>query len=154
LQETGNPGRHVNLEEGQFQLDTGSEIQYLVETTNEKIMYSFKDSTNITSITVTPNYSNIKNDFAINGIRKSTTSDIQYSIRYRCVIDEKPEPIGYVNSSSAEGYERYSHLLSQTELQNNTNYKVCYGSFDDIIYYTHPEAYNDMIVLETNRLGK
>lgn len=156
LQETGNPGRHVNLEEGQFQLDTGSEIQYLVETTSEKTMYSFKDSTNITSINVTPNYSNIKNDFAINGIRKSTTSDIQYPIRYRCVIDEKPEIVGYVNSSSSEGYEKYSHMLTWTELENNTNnnYELCYGSFDDIIYYTHPEAFNDAIVLETNRLGK
>ena len=102
----GNPGRHINLEEGQFQLDTGSEIQYLVETTSEKVVYSFSDATNITSITVTPNYDNIKNDFVINGIKQSTTSDVQYPIRYRCVIDEKPEIEFYVNADTANRYSR------------------------------------------------
>lgn len=91
LQETGNPGRHVNLAQGQFQLDSGSEIQYLVETTNKKTSYSFSDAKNITSITVTPNYNNIKNDYVIDGIRKSANSDVQYALRYRLVIDEKPE---------------------------------------------------------------
>ena len=153
LQESGNPGRRINLQEGQFQLDTGSEIQYLVETTNEKTMYSFTDSNNITSISVTPNYDNIKNDFVINGIRKSTTSDAEYLIRYRCVIDEKPEIIEYVNAEASIFTPKYSKILSKEEMASQA-YVGSYGAFDDIIYYTHPEAYNDQIVLETNRLGK
>lgn len=153
LQETGNLGRHINLEEGQFQLDTGSEIQYLVETTNEKTMYSFTDANNITSISVTPNYDNIKNDFVINGIRKSTTTDIQYTIRYRCVIDEKPEIVEYVNATSQGGYEKYGHVLNWTEIELE-DHVGSYGSFDNVIYYTHPEAFNNNIILETNRLGK
>ena len=126
LQESSNLGRKVNLEEGQFLLDSGSELQYLVETTNDKTVYSFSDDTNITSITVTPNYENIKNDFIINGIRESTTSDVQYSIRYRCVIDDIPE-----KNSNGE-----------------------YDTFENILYYTYPEYYEGQVVAETNVLGK
>ena len=153
LQEMGNAGRHINLEEGQFQLDTGSEIQYLVETTNEKTVYSFSDAINLTSITVTPSYENIKNDFVIDGIRQSTTSDIQYTIRYRCVIDEKPEITHYVNTEMMNGKQKYSTDLSWTDVQT-TPYTGAYGEFDDIIFYTHPETFNDEIILEVNRLGK
>ena len=143
LQETGNPGRYINLEEGQFQLDSGSEIQYLVETTNEKSVYSFSSANNITSITVTPNYNNIKNDFVINGIKESTTSDTQYTIRYRCVIDEKPETTCYIKSD-------YSSLAEDTDIDR----VAAYGEFEDFIFYTHPETYDGTTVLETNRLAK
>ena len=154
LQEMGNAGRRINLEEGQFQLDTGSEMQYLVETTNEKTMYSFTDAKNITSITVTPNYDNIKNDFIIEGIKKSTTTDTQYTVRYRCVIDEKPEIVGYTNSQAESGLFRYTRLFEQEDLKTSNSYVGIYGSFDDLIYYTHPEFANGQVVLETNRLGK
>ena len=146
LQETGNPGRHVNLAQGQFQLDSGSEIQYLVETTNEKTSYSFSDAKNITSITVTPNYNNIKNDYIIDGIKKSPNSDIQYALRYRLVIDEKPEIMLWVNQ------EDYS---TEVSISDSTSPKIgAYGKFNDILYYTYPEVYNGQIVLETNKLGK
>lgn len=152
LQEMGNAGRHINLEEGQFQLDTGSEIQYLVETTSEKTVYSFTDATNITSITVTPNYDNIKNDFIINGIRQNTTSDVQYPIRYRCVIDEKPEIEFYVNADTAN---RYGRKMTWTELENpNASYVGAYGEFDNVLFYTHPDYSDGRVVLETNQLGK
>ena len=151
LQETGNPGRHINLEEGQFQLDSGSEIQYLVETTNEKTSYSFSDAHNITSITVTPNYNNIKNDFIVDGIRKSPNSDIQRNLRYRVVIDEKPETIMWVNRDKQPNKPKYSAVVSSS----STLPKVgAYGDFENILYYTYPEFYNDEIVLETNKLGK
>lgn len=147
LQEMGNPGRRINLEEGQFQLDTGSEMQYLIETTNEKTVYSFSDATNITSINVTPNYDNIKNDFIIDGIKQSTTSDIQYNIRYRCVIDEKPEINCYVDAAT------HSQKLSWGQMEY-TPYVGAYGEFDDVLFYTHPEYSDGRVALETNRLGK
>lgn len=146
LQETGNPGRHVNLAQGQFQLDSGSEIQYLVETTNEKTSYSFSDAKNITSITVTPNYNNIKNDYVIDGIRKSANSDIQYALRYRLVIDEKPEIMLWINQEDYSTEVPISDLLTP---------KIgAYGKFNNILYYTYPEVYDGQIVLETNKLGK
>ena len=152
LQETSNPGRHVNLQEGQFQLDSGSEIQYLVETTNEKVSYSFSDAHNITSISVTPNYNNIKNDYVVDGIRKSPNSDIQYSLRYRVVIDEKPEIVLWVNKDNSYGDSLYSREIPVDDLV--TPKTGAYGKFYDILYYTYPEVYNDQIILETNKLGK
>jgi len=142
LQESGNLGRHINLEEGQFQLDTGSEIQYLIDTTNEKTSFSFSDNKNITSITVTPNYNNIKNDFVVDGVKESTNKDIQYSVRYRLVIDEKPSPTCYTNITHDE----------EVKIKNQ-NAIPAYGKFDNLIYYTYPEQYEGQTVLETNRLG-
>lgn len=152
LQETSNPGRHVDLQMGQFQLDSGSEIQYLVETTNEKTSYSFSDAHNITSITATPNYENIKNDYIVDGIKKSPNSDLQYSLRYRVVIDEKPEIVTWVNKDTSYGFNPYSVEVPASDLI--TPKVGAYGKFEDILYYTYPEVHNDQIVLETNKLGK
>lgn len=141
LQETENPGRYISLEKGQFNLDTAGELQYLVDITNDKSSFSFDDVRNITSITVTPNYNNIKNDFVVNGIQKS--GNIQMFIRYRLVIDNKPEIIGYTNKTHdalSDGEDRIPY----------------YGVFHDLIYYTRAEydGIEDNPVLETNVLGK
>lgn len=143
LQETENPGRHISLEKGQFCLDTSTELQYLIDIVNDKSTFSFEDNKNLTSITLTPNYGNIKNDFIINGIRQSETSNIQMAIRYRLVIDDKPEIVGYTNST-------HNNKVSEL-VENSVPY---YGEFDNLIYYTYPEFYEDQIVLETNKLGK
>ena len=130
LQESSNMGRHVNLNEGQFLLDKGSETQYLIETIVPKTVYNFDSNENLTSVSVTPNYNNIKNDFIIDGIKPSTQSNEEYSLRYRCVIDEKPEILGTDD--------------------NNRSY---YGIFDNLIYYTYPEEYEGNVIAETNKLG-
>lgn len=129
LQESANIGRHVNLNEGQFLLDGGSETQYLIEMTIPKTIYNFDSNENLTSISVTPNYNNIKNDFIIDGIKQSVQSNTEYALRYRCVIDEKPEILG---------------------VNNNRSY---YGAFDNLIYYTYPEEYENTIIAETNTLA-
>lgn len=143
LQETENPGRYISLEKGQFCLDTSTELQYLIDIVNDKATFSFEDSKNIVSITSTPNYSNIKNDFIINGIRKSETSNIQMAIRYRLAIDDKPEIVGYTNSAH--------NAIADEQDEDKIPY---YGVFNDLIYYTYPEYSEDTIVLETNRLSK
>ena len=142
LQETENPGRYISLEKGQFCLDINTELQYLIDVTNEKTCFSFDDAKNITSITTTPNYNNIKNDFVINGIQK-TASGMQRAIRYRLVIDNKPEIMGYTNAT---------HDAAATA--DDENAVPYYGVFNDLLYYTHPDYVNDETVLETNKLGK
>ena len=141
LQETENPGRHISLEKGQFCLDTSTELQYLIDIVNDKTNFTFEDSKNITSITMTPNYTNIKNDYIINGIKKTENS--QTAIRYRLVIDNKPEIIGYTNSTH--------NTVASFEDEGAVPY---YGVFNDLIYYTYPEYSENVVVLETNRLGK
>ena len=76
---------------GIFELENSSKNQYLIETTNEKTLYAFNDDTNITSITVTPQYGNIKNDYIVNGLRQGTSSDVKHIVRYRLAIDNKPD---------------------------------------------------------------
>ena len=105
-------GRYLNIQGGKFNLDINSEKQYLIETTNKKSLYSFSDNHNITSISVSPNYSNIKNDYIIEGLRKSTTSDIAYIVRYHLAIDDLPE------KNYQSGDEWY------------------YGCFNNLVYYT------------------
>lgn len=141
LQETENPGRYISLEKGQFNLDTSTELQYLVDITNDKTSFSFEDAKNIISITVTPNYNNIKNDIIINGIRKTTA--IQVPIRYRLAIDNKPEIVGYTT-------KEHDAIAAYGDPE-----KVpYYGVFHNLLYYTNPEYYNGEGWGTMNVLGK
>lgn len=139
LQEASNPGRHINLQEGQFLLDIGSEKQYLIETTNDKNVYTFDSDHNLTSISITPNYDNIKNDFIVDGIRHSDNSNMDFLVRYRLVIDEKPEIVDWINLGKDDN--------------GNDIIKGSYGSFNNVLYYTYPEYYEGKIISEVNKLG-
>ena len=87
---------------------------YLVETTTGKSVYTFSDKDNIISISKTPQFNNIKNDFIIQGKRQSTNSQQQVDVRYHLCIDRKPLPV----SSDERGnnyYNTYYNLLLYTE---------------------------------------
>lgn len=69
-----------------------SEIQnssYLVDYTKGKSIYDFSNCNLITSISNSPQYNKIKNDFVIWGIRK-TIDGVTKNIRYHLAIDKKP----------------------------------------------------------------
>lgn len=87
---TRNP---IKFAGGSFELNGGSENQYLIETINEKTLYAFDDDSNVTSITVTPQYGNIKNDYIVSGLRQGDSSDTKHIVRYRLAIDSKPDKI-------------------------------------------------------------
>lgn len=87
---------------------------YLVETTTGKSVYTFSDKDNIISISKTPQFNNIKNDFIIQGKRQGTNSQQQIDVRYHLCIDRKPLPV----SSDERGnnyYNTYYNLLLYTE---------------------------------------
>lgn len=71
-------------------IDEMNEHDYLTDITNGKQVYSFNDNSNIISISVNPQYNNIKNDYMILGLRKSTNSDISFPVMYHLAIDKKP----------------------------------------------------------------
>ena len=110
----------LNVTQGEFLLDNMSENDYLIETTNEKASYAFEDNKNITSITVTPQYENIKNDFVVHGLRQSDESNLATLIMYHLVIDKKP-------SLAPDIYEEASWPSGRH-----------YGMFENIAYYTDP----------------
>lgn len=113
----------LNVTQAEFVLDEMTENDYLVETTNSKSLYSFKDDKNVTSITVTPNYSNIKNEYIIHGITAGTADTVASNIMYHLVIDEKPQ-------------------LIENDLNHLDPY---YGVFENVAYYTdHLDGLNKL----------
>lgn len=64
---------------------------YLIDTSSGTSVFQFNDSNLITSYNNNPQYSMIKNDYMVWGIRK-TSQGYEMPIRYHLVIDKKPIP--------------------------------------------------------------
>ena len=111
----------LNVTQAEFVLDEMNENDYLVETTNEKTLYNFKDNKNITSINITPKYENIKNEYIVHGIKPGTTENSASNIMYHLVIDEKPQ----LNSDNFYGGE-----------YNSKNNK--WIGYTNLVLYTDP----------------
>ena len=103
----------LNVTQGEFLLDNMRENDYLIETTNEKASFAFEDNKNITSITVTPLYENIKNDYIVHGLKVAESDQLATQVMYHLAIDKKPE------LKSSAGWD--------------TAY---YGKFDNVALYT------------------
>lgn len=69
------------------QINNNSE--YLIDITTGKSVYSFEDGKLVISYSNTPQFTNIKNDFVVWGIRSTTTGQ-KLPIRFHLAIDEKP----------------------------------------------------------------
>lgn len=106
---------YVNTTQGKLVLKESSQNQYLVETNNSKSEYLFTDTGNITSINVTPNYDNIKNDYVILGLSQSAVNDTGYEIRYHLAIDDKPRP-DYVDDKGNPCYGIYGQKQDDEEI--------------------------------------
>ena len=83
---------YLNTTQAEVVVNDMDKNDYLVDTTTGKDVYTFSDDSNLVSISVTPSYGNIKNDYVIHGTRKMTNSDISYDIFYHLCIDKKPTP--------------------------------------------------------------
>lgn len=57
------------------------------------LLNEFSDAELVSSISFSPNYSNIKNDFIYFGTRKNDKSDVETMVRYHLAIDTRPEDI-------------------------------------------------------------
>lgn len=82
---------YLNTTQGTVLLNDMDKNDYLVETTVGKSSFIFSGDTNLISLTVNPQYGNIKNDYIIQGVRKMTGTDISYDVRYHLAIDKKPK---------------------------------------------------------------
>ena len=141
-----------------------SENDYTMEVNNDKTSFIFSDSENITSITVTPQYNNIKNDFIVQGLRPQSESDLSFPIMYHLAIDDKPELFIDENGSHYGGYEniilyedpdtkecRAYALREKTdeELPDVGNFNLIYRDSDDSYVYWDGETYQPVTVKET-----
>lgn len=118
---------YMNTTQGKILLDEMSKNQYIIEIANDKTSFAFSDDANITSITVNPQYGNIKNDYIVQGLRKMTDSDISYPITYHLVIDNKPEP-EWIYAPVSEDKKEYQLLYGEY------NYILIYEEEDSGLY--------------------
>lgn len=144
----------LNVTQAEFVLDEMTENDYLVETTNSKSLYSFEDSKNITSITVTPNYSNIKNEYIVHGITAGTADTIASNIMYHLVIDKKPiieedtyfKDIAYY-TDPLDGLNKLTKWLSVNELPSVGNFNIFYNVENDGLYYWDNTLYKKATII-------
>lgn len=147
----------LNVTQAEFVLDEMNENDYLVETTNEKALYNFKDNKNMTSITITPDYSNIKNEYIIHGIKPGNSNSSAANIMYHLVIDEKPEieniyfenilyytdPLDELNKLA-----KYLELGKYQDLPEVGNFNLFYKLYDDnSFYYWDNNVYKKAVII-------
>lgn len=105
---------YLNTTQATILVNDMKKHNYFVETTTGKSVYTFSDKDNIISISKTPQFNNIKNDFIIQGKRQGINSQQQVDVRYHLCIDRKPLPV----TSDERGnnyYNTYYNLLLYTE---------------------------------------
>ena len=80
---------YLNTSQAKVEIDKIDQGNYLMDMSRGKSVYTFEDGTLIQSYSNSPQYSMIKNDFVVWGIRKDA-EELTYPIRYHLAIDEKP----------------------------------------------------------------
>ena len=99
-----------------------SEEDYLVDTNNSKSIFTFDSINLLTSINVTPQYENIKNDYIIEG-KTQSDSGVTFNVRYHLAIDDKPLVLGTDNRETVYQLEELNETDANT-LEILNEYKV------------------------------
>lgn len=114
---------YLNTSFSTVELNNMKKEDYQVNQKGRKNVYDFNNSKLLISITNSPQYNNIKNDFYVWGTRKDV-SGLEIPIRYHLAIDKKPE-IGNV----------YKNVFLYTDPEDNSKKAAIaeyYPSLEDI----------------------
>ena len=82
---------YLNTSKSTVDLNNMEQNDYLIDITRGKSVYEFDDASLVMSYSNAPQYSMIKNDFIVWGIREDSVTGAQYPIRYHLAIDAKPK---------------------------------------------------------------
>lgn len=82
---------YLNTSKSTTDLNNMEQNDYLIDITKGKSVYTFDDSFLISSYSNAPQYSMIKNDYIVWGMREDATTGATYPIRYHLAIDTKPQ---------------------------------------------------------------
>ena len=82
---------YLNTSKSTTDLNSLEQNDYLIDITKGKSVYTFDDSFLISSYSNAPQYSMIKNDYIVWGMREDATTGATYPIRYHLAIDTKPQ---------------------------------------------------------------
>ena len=81
---------YLNTSQAKIELNNMKNDNYLIDMSKGKAVYTFDDSNLVTSYSNSPQFSMIKNDFIVWGMREDAEG-ITYPIRYHLAIDQKPK---------------------------------------------------------------
>ena len=82
---------YLNTSKSTTDLNNMNQNDYLIDITSGKSVYTFGDSFLISSYSNAPQYSMIKNDYIVWGMREDSSTGATYPIRYHLAIDSKPQ---------------------------------------------------------------
>lgn len=82
---------YLNTSKSTTDLNDMEQNDYLIDITKGKSVYTFDDSFLISSYSNAPQYSMLKNDYIVWGMREDVTTGATYPIRYHLAIDTKPQ---------------------------------------------------------------
>ena len=120
---------YVNTTYATQAIEDMTKNSYLMSTTTGKTSYAFSDATNIISLSSNPSYDNIKNDYIVEGLRKSTVSDVSYPVRYHLAIDSKPAKT-YGGEDGVFTYTPRKGIVLYTDPDTNQT-KLCFPKVYD-----------------------
>jgi hypothetical protein len=160
---------YLNTSKSTLDLSLGlSNSDYLINRSKGKSVYEFTDGNLITSYSNSPQYTNIKNDYIIWGLRKSSSDSDGSVLRYHLVIDTKPKlgdtfailPYTYDYGTVTVTRAKVITLLSYDKNKNFPQSGVYYYDYDinNHRVLTWNEEYNTFVVLHNygkkkNELG-
>jgi hypothetical protein len=81
---------YLNTTQATVELEKLKNDDYVVQMDKGKSVYSFSDSNLVTTFSNSPQWSMIKNDFIVWGVR-TDSNDTEWPIRYHLTIDSKPQ---------------------------------------------------------------
>ena len=81
---------YVNISQATLEIDKIKNNDYLLDMSKGKVVYDFSNKDINISFSNSPQYSNVKNDFVVWGIRE-TVDGLTLPIRYHLAIDKKPK---------------------------------------------------------------
>lgn len=148
---------YLNTTQAEVLVNDMNANDYLVDVTTGKDIYTFSDDSNIISISATPSYGNIKNDYVVHGLRKMTSSDISYDVFYHLCIDNKPTP-GNTYYDLLLFTEKNTNLTkaifplavdTESDLPQPGNFNLIYRVADtNSFYYWEDDVYKEVDVVK------
>ena len=131
---------YLNTSQSTIEIQNLNQDDYIIDQSKGKTVYTFDDSTLITSYSNNPQFNMIKNDFIVWGSRE-TPSGQKVPIRYHLAIDKKPD-IGNTHlvfkyMDEEEGLVKAKSVISVTELPDISDAVIgvfYYNTIDKKIY--------------------
>lgn len=148
---------YLNTTQAKRVLDDMKNFDYLVNNSLRKSSYVFSNKKNLISVSATPQYQNIKNDYVIQGTREGTASNNKINIMYHLAIDKKPI-VGNAYKDLLVYKQEGTNLVrvafpqaveNKSKLPNPGNFNIIYRTVDtNSFFFWNNNAYKEIIPIK------